>query len=235
MPVIDVEFANFVFDNGLVELVKQQTRGKNILDLLLVNDLQATYNAAVEATFSTSDHCAIFWQTYFPDVKTEASQLYFDFRCADYAMLAEYLNDVNWLQLFTCVAPYDVEGIWQVIKGVIREAILLYVPQRAKHSHSYKRTHQYPAHIQRAIKRKRALWRSRNHTGKAAYATQARKCKRLVKQYHANRERHLLGSNNLAAFYQHVKSKLGSSRGAVPLIEKGELLLNDDEKANAFN
>ena len=100
LRVIDIEFANFIFDNGLAELVKQQLRGENKLDLLLVNDPQATYNVAVEATFSTSDHCAIFWQTCFPDVKTEASQLYFNFICTDYAMLAEYLSDVNWLQLF---------------------------------------------------------------------------------------------------------------------------------------
>ena len=112
LPVIDVECAYFVFDNELVELVKQQTSGENILDFLLVNDPCATYNVAVEATFSTNDHCAIFWQTCFPDVKTEASQLYFDFRCADYAMLTEYLSDVNWLQFFTCVAPYDVEDVW---------------------------------------------------------------------------------------------------------------------------
>ena len=44
-----------------------------------------------------------------------------------------------------------------------------------------------------------------------------------------------MGSNNLAAFYQHVKSKLGSSRGATPILVKGDLLLNDDKKANAFN
>ena len=36
LPVIEVEFAKFVSDNGLVKLVKQQTHGENISDLLFV-------------------------------------------------------------------------------------------------------------------------------------------------------------------------------------------------------
>ena len=60
-------------------------------------------------------------------------------------------------------------------------------------------------------------------------------CKRLIKRYLANKERHLLNNKSFASFYKHVNAKLSSSRGIAPLRVNNIVLVNDEEKAQAFN
>ena len=60
-------------------------------------------------------------------------------------------------------------------------------------------------------------------------------CKRLIKRYLANKKRHLLNSKSLASFYKHVNAKLSSSRGVAPLRVNNIVLVDDEEKVQAFN
>ena len=230
----DSMLANFVLNTGLSQLVNLPTRESNILDLLMVSDPLAVFDVDVQQPFSTSDHGVVSWRTWFPgNDPCNAYDKYLDFKHANYAGLAEHLSSVNWLQLFTCIPPNNVEGIWQIIKSVIIKAIALYVHRRVACSKPIQR---YPLHIQRAIKRKRALWRLRRCAGGSArYAVQAHMCKRLIKRYLANKERHLLNSKSLASLYKHVNAKLSSSRGVAPLRVNNIELVDDEEKAQAFN
>lgn len=230
---VESEFANFIIANGLTQLVTQPTRNAHILDLLMVNDPLAVFEVTVQQPFSTSDHNIVTWRTWFPEQKNEACVSNFDFKRANYVSLAEHMSNINWLELFSFVAPNNIEGIWQIFKAVIMEAIALHVPRHATRSLPIRR---FPAHIQRSIKRKRILWRRRHLAGgNAQYALHARRCKLLIKRYHAYKERHLLKSNSLAAFYKHVNTKLNSSCGIAPLRVNNEIIIDDEYKARAFN
>ena len=84
-----------------------------MLDLLLVSDPLTTYDGVVATPFSTSDHCVIKWHMYFPKqrVKPFEPRSSFNFSRANYAALFEHLAKVNWVTIFTCVPPDDVNGV----------------------------------------------------------------------------------------------------------------------------
>ena len=227
------EFASFVVNNGFTQLIKQPTRKNKILDLLMVNDAEAIYDVTVLQPFSTSDHCALSWRTWFPQVAQVVGDSGYDFKRANYAILSNYFQNIDWLQLFTRVPQNDVEGIWQIFKSIVIQAIVLHVPRRVIHA---KVANRYPSYIQRAIRLKRTLWRNRYYAGgRVRYTIQARKCKRLIKRYYANKERHLLSGKSPTAFYKHVNAKLYSSHSVAPLRVNGQVLTKDEDKVQAFN
>ena len=234
MPLHAVDFAHFIVHNGLSQLVKEPTLASNFIDLLLVSDPLAVYNVSVGSPFSTSDHCVITWNTWCPLMQSNLSFTSHDFKRADFNMISQFLGSINWVNLFISVPPNDVNGLWLIFKSVIMQAIALHVPKR---THSHKHTPHYPLYIQRAIKRKLFLWRKRQLIGgKARYILQAYKCKQLVTEYHAYRERKLLARNSVSAFYKHVNAKMGTSRGGVaPLIVNNNTLISDTDKTCTLN
>ena len=233
MPLHAVDFAHFIVHNGLSQLVKEPTLASNFLDLLLVGDPFAVYNVSVGSPFSTSDHCVITRNTWFPLMQSNLSFTTHDFKRADFNMISQFLGSIDWVNLFISVPPNDVNGLWLIFKSVIMQAIALHVP---KHTHSRKHTPHYPLYIQRAIKRELFLWRTQLTGGKAWYVLQAYKCKQLVSKYHAYRERNLLARNSVSAFYKHVNAKMSTSRGGVaPLIINNNTLISDTDKVCALN
>ena len=162
LPLCASEFASFVVNNGFTQLIKQPTHKNKILDLIMVNDAVAIYDVTVLQPFSTSDHCALSWRTWFPQVAQVVGDSGYDFKRANYAILSNYFQNSDWLQLFTRVPPNDVEGIWQIFKSIVTQAIVLHVPRRVIHA---KVANRYPPYIQRAIRLKRTLWRNRYYAG----------------------------------------------------------------------
>ena len=141
MPLHAVDFAHFIVLNGLSQLVKEPTLASNFLDLLLVGDPLAVYNVSVGSPFSTSDHCVIMWNTWFPLMQSNLNFMSHDFKRADFNMISQFLGSIDWVNLFISVPPNDVNGVWLIFKSVIMQAIALHVPKR---THSRKHTPHYP-------------------------------------------------------------------------------------------
>ena len=77
----------------------------------MVNDAVAIYDVTVQQPFSTSNHCALSWRTWFSQVARVVGDPGYDFKRANHAMLSNFFLNIDWLQLFTRVPPNDVEGI----------------------------------------------------------------------------------------------------------------------------
>ncbi len=90
------------------------------------------------------------WSTWCPDEFNDEPAASFDFKRVNYTLLAQYLSNIDRLELFTCVAPNYVEVQWHVFKAVLMDAIYLNVPQRLRHTHTRSARH-YPFYIRRAI------------------------------------------------------------------------------------
>ena len=87
--------ANFIVNNGALQLMTEPTRLSNTLDLLIVNDPLTTYDVTVSHPFSTSDHGMVTWWTHTSMSKfaTKGSKL--NFKHADYNALSQYLSNIN--------------------------------------------------------------------------------------------------------------------------------------------
>jgi hypothetical protein len=234
MCLLDACLANFIVNSGAVQLVIKPTRLSNILDLLLVHDPLTTYDVTVAAPFSTSDHCMIMWQSYFPSGISCAGTSRRDFARANYDGLSMYLSAINWYNMFARVHPSDVNGVWLLFKGVLSDAIKLFVPLVQCR---LRRRPKYPLFIRRALRRKQELWRSRHQPGMLAqYKRQAARCRRLITKYHTRAERHLINSKSVNAFYRHINRKLDTCQRIPPLKgANGVMLIKDGDKAESFN
>ena len=234
LRALEACLVTFIVDNGFSQLVHENTRHNNTLDLLLINDLLAVANVAVTLPFSTSDHSAITWHAWFPPALPRQEATLYDFKRAAYSDLSAHLCCVDWIRLFASTAPSDVDCLWLLFKRVIYDAIALFVPRRRLRRHL---ASNYPVYIQRALKRKHALFRRRRHAGGLSkYNMQASRCKVLIKRYHRTKERRLLQTNSLSAFYRHVNRKLCSGHRIAPVRQTDDSVLTDDaSKAAAFN
>jgi Reverse transcriptase (RNA-dependent DNA polymerase)/Endonuclease-reverse transcriptase len=231
-------FTEFITDYGLTQLVDKPTRGQNILDLLLTNDLLACSQLEVLAPFATSDHGKVSWVSWFPnDMSSNDNNSdvinKFNFSNADYLGLNQYLSSINWDQIFYSNTTPDVEFLWTQFKSVLIHAISLFVPLLTQSSSSTK----YPSYIRKALNKKKTLWRKRiSASGLAAYKTHALHCEKLIKKHHAAIERRILKSNSAKSFYKFVNKKLTSSHSVAPIkAATGEILHTDLEKAEALN
>ena len=97
MPLHAVDFAHFIVHNGLSQLVKEPTLASNFLDLLLVSDPLAVYNVSVDSPLSTSDHCVIMWNAWFPLMQSNLNFTSHDFKRADFNMISQFLGSIDWV------------------------------------------------------------------------------------------------------------------------------------------
>ena len=71
--------------------------------------------------------------------------------------------------------------------------------------------------------------------GMARYLILSRKCTKQIKKFHARKERCLLATGFITAFYKHVNSKRNASCNIAPIKDNSTLLTNDIDKALVFN
>ena len=174
------------------QLVHEPTRLTHILDLLLVNDPVSVCDVNVSSPFSTSDHNTITYLMWHPiAVSKRPAVTHFNFHRCNYGTMNAYLSQINRIQLFSVVAPNDLNGLWFHFKRVIFAAIELFTPLCVTRRCQ---VFSYPPYIKRALKRKLILWRKRHTSvdGLDLYKKQAIVCQNLIRRFHKSREQRLL-------------------------------------------
>ena len=237
---------------GMSQLVTQPTRISNTgqsstLDLIFTNDPLSINIVNYLPPFSTSDHLMIHFEIYYntgpntaPD-DTNSSEIYlpkYDWSNGDYDRMNEYLFNIDWHLLFGF--NFDPNSLWDNFKSIIWPIIELYVPKKMIPHHKKYSSRFYPRHIRVLLNRKAATWRSlrNNHSPDRyiKYCNIAHQCKTAIHDYDSERERNLLNTNNVGAFYKFINNKLHNSSGIAPLYnDAGTLLTSDLEKANLLN
>ena len=237
LHLLKARLASFAVDNDMSQLVHEPTRLTHILDLLLVDDPLVVFDVNVSSPFSTSDYNSITWLMWHPvAVSKRPAVTRFNFQRCNYGAMNAYLSQINWIQLFSVVAPNDLNGLWFHFKRVIFVAIDLFTPLCVTRRHQ---VFSYPPYAKRALKRKLILWRKRlgSVDGLDLYKKQAIVCQNLIRHFHKSREQHLLSSNSLSAFYRHGNKRLGSSHRIAPLKStlKGTIITDDAGRAQELN
>lgn len=224
-------FANTISQCKLEQLVLSPTRNDNILDLVFVNDRKIVGDVIVSAGFSTSDHNCVEFSLLGQQLAEPKNFQYRNFRLANYNAISAYLATIDWVRLF--FPCYSADQYWAVFRSVLQNAIDLFVPLCC----TKRRAKNYPRYITRLNAAKRTAWRRRFRSGGAdMYKRCAAKYKRAVENLAHNRERSVLLSGNVSAFYRFVNSKISSKRGIGPLKRvDGTLAISDVEKSEILN
>ena len=136
---------------------------------------------------------------------------------------------------------FKVNDIWLQFKNIIWPLIDQYIPKKTiKHHHKYN-PKKYPTSIKKLLTRKAAIWRKvkndkTNTVIRTKYADIANKCKIAIYNYDLEKEKKILETNNLGAFFKFANKKLSSPSGISPLMDRsGNLLTTDADKAKLLS
>ena len=132
-----------------------------------------------------------------------------------------------------------MNSLWDNFKSIIWPIIELYVSRKLIPHHKKYSPRFYPKHIRVLLNRKAAIWRKlrSNHSSDLyiKYCHITYQCKNAIHEFDSERERNLINTNNLGAFYKFIDKKLNNSSGIAPLqTDAGVLLTSDLDKANYY-
>ncbi len=205
---------------NLTQIVPGPTRGANWLDLLLTTTTSAYCNCRVEPPVCTSDHQLVVCQFTSPRIKPKSGMTN---KQIDYAALQQWLEGVNWTQLYA--NSTDVDRMWGVFQATIVNAIdncSFNATARPKHR---------PRRIRTLFLRKRRRWRlwqrkpTPKNKARLDYATE--RLSTAIKQNRKRSEEKLL-QEPASRFFHHVSSRLQHCEHKIALKDiSGDYITSD--------
>ena len=236
---------DFFVQNGYTQFVNFDTRGSNILDVVLADDDQIISQTLPCLPIGHSDHRVVKFLIVF-DTNDYISETRCDFtkylwRKADYDSMCNFLQEIDWISLV-----YNnpcAESMWSAFQSILYYAIELFVPfhcnKLAPMRSKNRKRHSVIVH--KCSIKKRALWnklQSNPHDAKSKreYRECVSEWRRLLRNQEIEAERRIIDANNLGLFYQHVNNRIGhrSNVGAI-VNDQGMIITDDVTKANTFN
>ena len=242
---------DFALSNGFSQLVNEPTRQDNILDLVLCNEPLLITSVDIQSPVGKSDHASVTFQFSTgcsPSYEPECSEEYdlhriYRWKDADYDSMNNYLSTVDWQSMLMC--NLTVDALWSALTETLQSAVDRYVPfytvrQSGKFAQHGKR-HKYPRYIQKAISRKKCLWRLHRKNPadvelRCRYKVAHDECRKLVREYILTKEKEVIDADNLGKFYRFVNNKMTCKSGVGTLRDNDhKLVVNDKQKADLLN
>ena len=236
---------NFVIDNGYNQLVNFETRGSNLLDVLLTDTNTLITSLTPSPPIGSSDHITIeFLLTVSCDMKACKTmcaphrKFYWD--KADFQSINDYLCGINWLSIV-----YDnpsATHAWMAFVKILYQCIDLFVPSRVVQNNNRTVNKQRRTlAVRKCARNKLSLWKQLSKTPydlplRSKYRDCTYEWRRLIRQSELLDEERAIKSNNLGAFYRFVCKRTTNRSGIGVIIDKNGLPITDSQqKANAFN
>ena len=208
----------------------------SLLDLVLCNDEHFIFNTTVDSPFDSSDHCTVHF-----DILNSVTNLphscrgSYDFKHADWNAICTFLNNVDFFNMFSNCD--SANQYFDCFYSIINDCFAANIPFINTPEASF--IHRYPGHIRRNFTRKRAAWRKYRDTRSSAalqrYKQLASVCRSSVYDYNVQRERKIVDSGNVSAFYRHCNRRFNSKSVIGPLRSPGgSMVLDSGAKAELF-
>ena len=122
-------FRDCFADNFLTQVVTVPTRGGNILDLFLINDVTLVSSISVDECLLGSDHRSVsirlLGKAGLPKNSSKSSSAHFDYSKANWSLYRTLLQDFNWDLVFS---SNDCNTIWNNFQKVISETASRAIP-----------------------------------------------------------------------------------------------------------
>ncbi len=220
---------------GYAQKVEENTRGENILDVVLCNEPNLIMNVAVSAPLANSDHSVVQFQIK-TDVcfKANDDQPKRDWAKANFLGIAVELELTNWNSLF---ANKDVDEMYTTFLEKCTEFCEVFVPFKRpmpKNSKSLR-----PKEVKKLHRKKLAAYKRKKITPTTANKQKFKNFSSLYKtavlEHSLSRERKILSNANQKSFFRFVNSKLVAKPGVASLTHNGVLHNSDAEKADILN
>ena len=178
------------------------------------------------APIGSSDHSQIEFSIFFPFSDNPSTKLLqcadihdedqiiklpiLDWANANFEALNNVLVTYDWDSFFQY--NLDAKVLWDNFKAVIWPMIHMFVPIKLVQSSKKYKVRQYPKVIRKLIIKKRAIWHQlkikNNSELKMKYRTFTNECSLEIQKFDMGRERKMLDSNNVGAFYKFYQQQV---------------------------
>jgi len=245
---ISTLFTGFVRTGGLTQFVNFNTRGNNLLDLVLSNDSEIVCDIYSKPPLGHSDHNVIDFKLDVrtgdidhPDKDNTAESHKYCWHKADFDGVQDSLSKIDW-NAFLCFNP-NASSVWSAFVNIVWDIVNDFVPYtgvvRLKNTVTKRKRH--PHHIRRLMTKKRHLWKElRSGVGDLNKRQLYRSCtnelraktRLLIEQQEIN----VIEANNIGLFYKHINSRIAYRKPIGTLVDdSGNAVTSDQSKATIFN
>ena len=221
---------------SLTQIIREETREKNILDVTFVTNPSLVINSSIVPGISDHD-ITVSDFTIRPHYEKSKSRKIYRFNKADWTNLK---NDC--LSLTEQVkAKYsngcDIKDIWAFFKSLLLQYTDKHVPSKTVSNNN--RTPWLSNKLKRMLKRKARLYKQAKKTGKFGNFRFAQKeCRRAYRKaetdYVNTKILNGLENNDTKPFWTYVKAKKRDNVGVAPIFEHGSLVVQSSAKAEAI-
>ena len=118
------ELLDLLQDQFLYQIVDKPTRGKNILDLLISNELDMIHDLEIYCPIANSDHNLMTW-SIIHDMKLNIFDEKKNYSKGDYESINEAMNATDWTNKFT---DMSLDQMWSHFVKTFNEYQDKYIP-----------------------------------------------------------------------------------------------------------
>ena len=224
------DFLDLVNDCFLWQHIKQPTRGKNTLDLVLSSEENMIEEIEISCPISNSDHNTIFFQLICNNDDEESKVVNYSYDKSDYQSIRKGLQTIEWNSQFLGKSVEDMWSFWKNVMVKYRDA---YVPKAKNYKRSYPKW--MTGKIRRGIRKRNKAWQRYNASPQHQRLRKYQKLRNKVNKHIRTSKRAF--EESLAekikydpkAFYSYVRSKSKTKDRVGPLLDdRGHV--TDDKK-----
>ena len=226
-------FMNTIEDCGLTQHVEAPTRGNAILDLVLTSEPDMIDNVEILGTIENSDHNLLSWSTEVavPNRSCKPRPLP-DYRKANFALMKEELNKINWDRELSNNAEED----WTRITDIVLELEGKFVPS---HNKGKRKKNKWMTNTAvKAVGLKHKTYKKYKNTNHPAYRKAAKKASKEISNAKFNFESKLAKNikSDSKSFYTYVRSNYKSKVKTGPVMNSdGTSTTSEQEMCDIFN
>ena len=229
-----VRFRDTCLDSFLHQMIHENTRGNNILDLVLTTHENLISNISSSDPLATCDHNTI---EYVLDTSITVTNMKIEQLClkrANYSNMKLALQGIDWKSE---LQDLNAEEAWAFFNNTMQEVISTHIPK--KKIKKKKQAHWFSNDIKVKLSQKKAAWKmfkvSNAKEDLEVYKQLELELKHSIKAAKARYETKISSEikSNPKKFYSYASKKDATNISSV--LDQGKLLTNDQDIAEALN
>ena len=227
-------FVDCIEDEFLVQNVKEATRGKAVLDLVITSEPDMIDTVEVSDTFGSSDHSILRWTANVSVDKSEMKQETRDYLRADYDGVRRVLSGVDWDQSLSGTAS----ECWEFFRDQLERAVQEHVPTRKVSVSKKKKAPWLTYRAVKTIKKKRKIYSKYKDNKHPAYVAAAAKADHEIKKAKRNFEEKLAKNikNDTKSFYAYVRHSSKTAPRVGPFVnDDGDVISATQDMTEELN
>ena len=227
-------FVDCIEDEFLVQHVKEATRDKAVLDVVITSEPDMIDTVEILDTFGSSDHNILRWTANVSVDKLEMKQETRDYLRADYDNIRQELSNIDWDQSLSGTAT----ECWEFLRDQLERVVQEHVPTRKVSVSKKKKAPWLTYRAVNTIKKKHKTYSKYKDKKHPAYVAAAAKADQEIKKAKRNFEEKLAKNikNDTKSFYAYARHSSKTATRVGPFVnDDGDVISATQDMTEVLN